>query len=102
MIPLDRLFEFEPWPFLCRSHGMTATVILDKSNRIVLPRDLRRAAGIPTGQTLKVSVTPGRIILEVQPARGKIVKRGKFSIWTGPVPPTPIEDAVEQIRRYEP
>ena len=80
---------------------MTSTVRLDKSNRIVLPRDLRRAAGIPTGQTLKVSATPGRILLEVVPARGKIVKRGKFSIWTGPVPPTPIEDAVEQARHYE-
>ena len=80
---------------------MTATVKLDKSNRIVLPRDLRRAAGIPAGQTLRVSATPGRILLEVEPAKGKIVKRGKFSTWTGPVPATPIEDAIEQVRHYE-
>ena len=40
--------------------GMTATVKLDGSNRIVLSRDQRRAAGIPHGQKLKVSATPGR------------------------------------------
>ena len=80
---------------------MTTTLKLDKSNRIILPRDLRRAAGIPAGQRLKVSATPGRILLEVEPAKGKIVKRGKFSAWTGPVPTTPIEDAVDQVRHYE-
>ena len=80
---------------------MTTTIKLDKSNRIVLPRDLRRAAGIPAGQRLKVSATPGRILLEIEPAKGKIVKRGKLSTWTGPVPATPIEDAVEEVRHYE-
>ena len=56
---------------------MTATVKLDGSNRTVLSRDLRRAAGIPRGQKLKVSATPGRVVLEVEPNPGKIVKRGQ-------------------------
>ena len=80
---------------------MTATIKLDASNRIVLSRDLRRAAGIPSGQKLKVSATPGRIVLEVEPNAGKIVKRGKLKVWTGQVPSTPLEEAVEQVRHYE-
>jgi bifunctional DNA-binding transcriptional regulator/antitoxin component of YhaV-PrlF toxin-antitoxin module len=80
---------------------MTATIKVDASSRIVLSRDLRRAAGIPPGQKLRVSATPGRIILEVEPNPGKIVKRGKLKVWTGQVPSTPIEEAVEHARHYE-
>ncbi len=80
---------------------MNATLKLDPSNRIVLSRDLRRAAGIPPGQKLKVSATPGRIVLEVEPNPGKVVKRGKLKLWTGHVPSTPIEEAVEEVRHYE-
>lgn len=80
---------------------MTATIKLDASNRIVLSRDLRRAAGIPPGQKLKVSATPGRIVIEMEPNEGKVVKRGKLKLWTGKVPATPLEEAVEQTRHYE-
>jgi bifunctional DNA-binding transcriptional regulator/antitoxin component of YhaV-PrlF toxin-antitoxin module len=80
---------------------MTATVKLDRSNRIVLSRDLRRAAGIPRGQKLKVSATPGRVVLEVEPNAGKVVQRGKIKMWTGPVPSTPVEEAVDVVRHYE-
>ena len=80
---------------------MKTTVELDASNRIVLSRELRRAAGIPRRQRLTVSATPGRIVLEMEAnASGRIVKRGKLKVWTGAVPATPIEDAVEQARHY--
>jgi len=80
---------------------MTATIKLDASSRIVISRDLRRAAGIPPGQKLSVSATPGRIVLEVAPNPGKVIKRGKHKVWTGQVPLTPLEEAVEQVRHYE-
>ena len=81
-------------------HGGSA-VRLDGSNRIVLSRDLRRAAGIPRGQKLKVSATPGRVVLEVEPNPGKVVPRGKLKVWTGQVPSTPTEEAVDVVRHYE-
>ena len=80
---------------------MTATVTLDGSNRIVLSRDLRRAAGIPRGQKLKASATPGRVVLEVEPNPGKVARRGRLKVWTGQVPATPIEQAVDVVRHYE-
>jgi len=80
---------------------MKTTIELDASNRIVLTRELRRAAGIPRRQKLTVSATPGRIVLEMAAnASGRVVKRGKLKVWTGAVPTTPIEEAVEQSRHY--
>lgn len=80
---------------------MQTTIELDASNRIVLSRELRRAAGIPRRQKLRVSATPGRIVLEMESnTSGRIVKRGKLKVWTGAVLATPIEEAVEQARHY--
>ena len=80
---------------------MQTTIALDASNRIVLSRELRRAAGIPRMQKLMVSATPGRIVLEMAAnASGRIIKRGKLKVWTGAVPATPIEEAVEHSRHY--
>lgn len=82
-------------------HGVNTIVQLDASNRIVLPRDLRRAAGIPKGQKLLASATPGRITLEVElSSKGRISKRGTLKVWTGEVPATPLDEAVEGTRHY--
>lgn len=94
--------QFEILPQLRHTYGMTATIRIDGSNRVVLSRDLRRAAGLTTGQMLKVSAVPGRILLEAkQNSRGKIIRRGKLKVWTGPVPATPLAEAVEQARRHQ-
>jgi hypothetical protein len=80
---------------------MKKTVQLDASNRIVLSRELRRAAGILRKQKLMASATPERIVLEMEPnTSGRVVKYGKLKVWTGAIPATPIEDAVEQSRHY--
>ena len=81
---------------------MTTIVQLDASNRIALPRELRKAAGMPRGQRLKASATPGRIVLELESTScGKVVKRGKLKLWTGDAPSTPLAEAVEAARHYE-
>lgn len=81
---------------------MTASLRLDRANRIVLSRDLRRAAGIAPGQGLVASAVPGRIVLETKPQTGgKVEKRGKLKVWTGTVPRTPLAEAVEAARRSE-
>lgn len=80
---------------------MQTTIELDASNRIVLSRELRRAAGIPRKQKLLVSATPGRIVLEMAAnSNGRVIKRGKLKVWTGAVPATPVGEAVEQSRHY--
>ena len=88
-------------PDVCHTCGMTTTIKMDEASRVVIPRDVRRAAGIPSGQRLKISATPGRIIMEIEPNSGKIVKLGKLKVWTGKVPSTPLEEAVDMVRHYE-
>ena len=81
---------------------MNTTVEPDKHNRIVLTRDVREAAGISSGDTLKLTAMSGRIVLEIEPeSRGRIVRKGKLKMWTGKVPATPIEEVVRQVRRYQ-
>lgn len=81
---------------------MNTILQLDASNRIVLSRDLRRAAGLSPRQKLRVFTAPGRIVLEVEPqAQGKVVKRRGLKVWTGKVSATPLRDAVEHARHYE-
>jgi hypothetical protein len=80
---------------------MNATIEPDKQNRIVLTREIREAAGFVSGEPLKLSVSPGRIVLEVKPeSSGKIIRKGGLKVWTGKVPPIPLEEAVEKSRHY--
>jgi len=82
--------------------AVKSKVQLDPSNRIILSKDLRRAAGFGPRQRLRASAAPGRIVLEVEStSSGKVVKRGKLKVWTGAVPSLPLADAVEHSRRYE-
>ena len=80
---------------------MNAIIEPDKQNRIVLSREIREAAGITPGEPLKLSVSPGRVVLEVRPeSRGKIIKKAGIKMWTGKVPPIPVEEAVDKARHY--
>ena len=98
MIGVDRLEHGMPTR---HTHNMKKLITMDASNRIVLSRDLRLAAGIPTKQKLLVSATPGRIVLEIPPNNtGRVVRRGKLKVWTGRVPTIPIEEAVRQTRHH--
>jgi len=84
------------------TNGMTATVQLDASNRIVITRDVRRAAGISRRQKLKISAGPGRIVIEAEATTaGRVSRRGRLKVWSGVVPSLPIAEAVEQARHYD-
>ena len=80
---------------------MNMVIEPDKQNRIVLTRDIRKAAGIASGEPMTLTVSPGRIVLEVKSeSSGKIIKKGGLKVWTGKVPSIPLEEAVEKSRHY--
>jgi len=67
---------------------MKTMIELDASNRIVLSKELRRAAGIPRKQKLTVSATPGRIILEMEAnTSGRIINAANSKSGQAPFPP---------------
>jgi hypothetical protein len=80
-------------------YGMKTAVTLDPTNRIVLTKAIRQAAGIPEGATLTLSATPGVILLSPEPKRAKIVKKGKIKILYGNPPTAPVQDDVNESRR---
>ena len=43
---------------------------------------------------------PRRVVREAKPTLGRVVKRGKLKLWSGQVPSTPIEEAVDVVRNY--
>jgi hypothetical protein len=88
-------------PFAWHACAMNTIIEPDKQNRIVLTREIREAAGFTPGEPLNLTVSPGRVILEVKPdSRGKIIKKNGLKIWTGKVPSIPLEEAVQKSRHY--
>ena len=79
---------------------MKFTVTPDNTNRIVLTKEMRQAAGIRPGQKLEVSITPGVIILSAPTVKAKLKKKGKLTVIDGAVPDIDIAEAVNIVRRY--
>ena len=79
---------------------MKFTVTPDSTNRIVLTKEMRRAAGIRRGQKLEVSITPGVIILSAPVVKAKLKRKGKLTVIDGEVPDIGIAEAVDMVRHY--
>jgi bifunctional DNA-binding transcriptional regulator/antitoxin component of YhaV-PrlF toxin-antitoxin module len=78
---------------------MKRIVQMDASNRVTIPSDLRKAAGISPGQRFKVRTAFGKIILEVKDSwAGKIKDYKGFKVWTGKVPLIPLAESIELLR----
>ena len=81
---------------------MNAIIEPDKQNRIVLTREIRSAAGFQPGESLQITASPGRVVLEARPQKcGRLVRKGKLLVWTGEVPAIPLDEAVRKARHYQ-
>jgi AbrB family looped-hinge helix DNA binding protein len=78
-------------------HAMVTTI--DEAGRMVIPRDVRRAAGLEPGMLLDVYVEDGAVVIEPAPTPVRIERRGRFSV-AQPASPVPKLEArvVEQTR----
>ncbi len=72
---------------------------IDRSGRLVIPRRLRREAGLEAGTPLEVRLQDGRIEIEPAPLAVKLVKRGRFTVAVPKERITPLTtDEVESTR----
>ena len=76
---------------------------IDQAGRLVIPRELRRAAGLEPGMALDVRVEDGAVIIEPAPLPVTLKRRGRFVVAHASVPvPTltarEVEETREQIR----
>ena len=73
---------------------------IDSAGRLVIPKSLRREAGLEAGVELEVRLRAGRIEIEPAPLPVRLVKKGRFTV---AVPerrlPTLRAEVVEETRR---
>lgn len=72
---------------------------MDAAGRLVIPKEIRRQAGIEPGMPLDVRVHEGRIEIEPAPLAVRLEKRGRFlvAVPEGQVPVLTSE-SVEETR----
>jgi AbrB family looped-hinge helix DNA binding protein len=56
------------------------TVTIDSAGRLVIPKSIRRAAGLVPGMPLSIAFSEGRIEIEPAPIEVNLVERGGFTI----------------------
>jgi len=53
---------------------------MDSAGRLVIPKKVRRAAGLKPGALLDIQCRDGRIEIEPAPIKVRFVRRGKFVV----------------------
>lgn len=56
------------------------TITIDRAGRVVIPKEIREAAGIEPGVPLLVTCTEGRIELTPRRRPVRIVRRGRLQV----------------------
>ncbi|MGH9644481.1 MAG: AbrB/MazE/SpoVT family DNA-binding domain-containing protein [Terriglobales bacterium] len=78
-------------------------ITMDSAGRVVIPKDIRREAGLEPGVPLEIRVEDGRIEIEPRCLPVRIEKRGHLAVAVPliPVPPMDhevVERTIEKIR----
>jgi AbrB family looped-hinge helix DNA binding protein len=55
---------------------------IDSAGRIVIPREIRLAAGLESGAPVQVEIRDGVIAIEPLPVEIRVVRRGKLRVAT--------------------
>jgi AbrB family looped-hinge helix DNA binding protein len=73
---------------------------IDPAGRLVIPKEIRREAGLEPGAPLDIRFREGRIEIEPSPLPVKLVRKGKLLVATPETAMVSLtEDTVEQTRR---
>lgn len=56
------------------------TITIDRAGRVVIPKEIRDAAGIEPGMPLTVTCRDGRIEIEPRRRPVRIIKRGRLQV----------------------
>lgn len=73
---------------------------IDPAGRLVIPKEIRREAGLRPGMLLDVRLREGRIEIEPAPLPVKLVRKGKLLVAVAAKDvPTLTSETVERTRR---
>ena len=72
---------------------------IDEAGRLVIPRDLRRAAGLEPGMPLELRVEDGAVVIEPAATPVRMVRQGRFTVARRSSAAPPLTNAtVEETR----
>ena len=63
------------------------TVKVGKAGRVILPKPVRDRLGLHEGSDLEILDTPEGVVLKAAEPRSSLVKKGRFLVHTGKLPP---------------
>jgi len=72
---------------------------IDSAGRLVIPKKIREGAGLRPGLPLTIRLEAGRIEIEPEPARVRLVRKGPLLVAVAEAPaPRLTPEAVEEVR----
>lgn len=71
-------------------------ITIDAAGRLVIPKEIRRQAGLKPGAALEIRLREGRVEIEPAPVPVKLVRRGR---WLVPVPKVRVPSLREETVR---
>ena len=75
------------------------TLTIDKAGRVILPKPIRERLGLQAGSGLELEETPEGVVLKPVGRGPSLVRKGRFLMHTGELPPGyDILRAIEQDR----
>jgi AbrB family looped-hinge helix DNA binding protein len=63
------------------------TLKIDKAGRVILPKPVRDRLGLHPGSDLEIQETAEGVVLKPVDRRPSLVKKGRFWVHTGELPP---------------
>ncbi len=74
---------------------------IDAAGRIVIPKEVRRQAGLAPGMTVEVCCRDGRVEIEPAPLKVKLVQRGHLLVAVAEEPVEPLTTEIVERTREE-
>ena len=77
---------------------------IDAAGRIVVPKSLRDALGLASGQVLEIRACDGRLEIDIAPTPMRLERRGRGVVAVSEVPIEPlsagtVRETLERVRR---
>ena len=63
------------------------TLKIDKAGRVILPKPVRDRLGLRAGSDIEVEETPEGVVLKPMHHNSALVRKGRFLIHNGEIPP---------------
>jgi AbrB family looped-hinge helix DNA binding protein len=63
------------------------TLKIDGAGRVIIPKPMRDRLGLVAGSDLEVEETPEGVVLRPSDRRPSLIRKGRFWVHTGEIPP---------------